>query len=762
MQDALIAGRYRVERLLGVGGMGSVYRAHDLELDELVALKMLRRELVGMPGILERFRREVKLARRVTHPNVARTFDIGEHEGERFLTMELIDGESLGALLERKGRLPIARVVELTTAICDGLSAAHAAGVVHRDLKPDNVLLGRDGRVVLTDFGIARACMMAPGDARTAGLAIGTPEYMAPEQLEVRADMDGRVDLYALGVMLYEMLVGERPFTGDSPFGIAAARLVRDAPDPREKADVPDALARMVVRLLARAPGDRPATAREVASALSSMTLPAGLVHVRVPSVAPPRKPRATRVAVLPVERAAPRSSTTNRTPTSGAFALGDGVGDLVASLLVSLPNVVVRTPSFVPEAAGSTRDIGRALDAQLVVDGHREGDALQLSVTHTDDSLVLWSSTLREGTIDPFAAALSLAGEIARLVGCEAPAFAAEPPPEGAVRELLLRARVDARRPGREATDRAIARFEQAIARAPDDPWVNAGYALALSRRFAEQGGDPLDAMEAEAMATAALARAPRMVDAWVARARIADERGDALSASRFVQEALAIAPGRADAHLLRARLLSRTGGASALDAFALASSLDDGDLGAALEEAVARARSGDFAAADRLLAAVEEHAPARLDAMATIALWSGDPRRLSEARTRIERRMRGPLLASLNVALRGSIDHAERETFEQAIARADGVPGRMARAMMAYAEALAAASAFDQAATMVTSAVSVGFDDLALFDRAASLKPLRARPGWTSLRHVVAARAHDIQIALTQILPTLDSQPT
>src|SRR4051812_19215930 len=129
----LIAGRYELLGLVGVGGMGTVYRARDAELDEVIALKVLRRELVDAPGMLDRFRREVKLARRVTHKNVARTFDIGEHTGERFLTMEFIEGEPLGRLLEREGMLPIARAIEIVPAVCAGLGAAHAASVVHRD-----------------------------------------------------------------------------------------------------------------------------------------------------------------------------------------------------------------------------------------------------------------------------------------------------------------------------------------------------------------------------------------------------------------------------------------------------------------------------------------------------------------------------------------------------------------------------------------------------------------------------------------------------
>lgn len=152
-----IGGRYLVLGLLGVGGMGAVYKATDLELDEIVALKMLRRELSATPGMIERFRQEVKLARRVTHPNVVRTFDLGEHQNDRFLTMEFVQGQSLARLLETDGALEPTRAIAIVRELASGMAAAHKAGVLHRDLKPDNVLIADDGRVMITDFGIARS-----------------------------------------------------------------------------------------------------------------------------------------------------------------------------------------------------------------------------------------------------------------------------------------------------------------------------------------------------------------------------------------------------------------------------------------------------------------------------------------------------------------------------------------------------------------------------------------------------------------------------
>ena len=265
----IIGERYEVLALLGTGGMGTVFRARDIELEEPVALKVLRRDLIEIPGVVERFRREVKLARRVTHRNVARVFDIGEHEGDRFLTMELVEGEPLGKRLAR-GLLPFDEALRISLAIAEGLAAAHAAGVVHRDLKPDNVLLANDGRVVITDFGIARTHFDEHDPLRTVGsAAVGTPAYMAPEQIEPDTEVDARADIYSLGAVMFELFTGQRAWPGESPLQVAAARLVQPPPDPlAAKPDLSPEYARILSRCLARSPADRFPAAEAVRLAL--------------------------------------------------------------------------------------------------------------------------------------------------------------------------------------------------------------------------------------------------------------------------------------------------------------------------------------------------------------------------------------------------------------------------------------------------------------------------------------------------------------
>src|SRR6516165_8010890 len=203
----LIAGRYRIIALLGKGGMGEVYRADDLTLGQAVAMKFLPEEATSHEGMLERFKNEVRIARRVSHPNVCRVYDVGEVDGATFFTMEYVDGEDLASLLRRIGRLPQDKAVEIARQICAGLAAAHAKGVLHRDLKPANIMLDGRGQVVITDFGLAGVA----DDIRGPEVRSGTPAYMAPEQLEGR-EVTMLSDVYALGLVLYEIFTGKRAF----------------------------------------------------------------------------------------------------------------------------------------------------------------------------------------------------------------------------------------------------------------------------------------------------------------------------------------------------------------------------------------------------------------------------------------------------------------------------------------------------------------------------------------------------------------------
>src|SRR5690242_11889296 len=203
----LLGGRYRIIGMLGRGGMGEVYRATDLALGQAVALKFLPQEAAGNPRLLERFHGEVRVARLVSHPNVCRVFDIGEVEGSPFISMEYVDGEDLASLLTRIGRLPSDKALETARKLCAGLAAAHDRDVIHRDLKPQNIMINKRGEVVIMDFGLAAIADQLSG----AEVRNGTPAYMAPEQLRGDA-VTARSDIYALGLVLYELFTGKRPY----------------------------------------------------------------------------------------------------------------------------------------------------------------------------------------------------------------------------------------------------------------------------------------------------------------------------------------------------------------------------------------------------------------------------------------------------------------------------------------------------------------------------------------------------------------------
>lgn len=204
---AIIAGRYRIAELLGAGGMGEVFRARDLVLEEDVAVKFLPEGRANDEGFMRRFVNEVRLARQISHPSVCRVHDIGEVDGRAFLSMEYIDGEDLASLLRRIGRLPPEKAYELAQQLCAGLSELHEAGLLHRDLKPANLMIDGQGRLKLADFGLAAI----RDELRVHEYGDGTPAYMAPEQLDGR-EVSQRSDIYALGVVLYELLSGRHPY----------------------------------------------------------------------------------------------------------------------------------------------------------------------------------------------------------------------------------------------------------------------------------------------------------------------------------------------------------------------------------------------------------------------------------------------------------------------------------------------------------------------------------------------------------------------
>jgi serine/threonine-protein kinase len=252
----LIADRYELEELVGTGGMSTVFRARDRQLERRVAIKILHERYASDPEYLERFRREARAVAKLSHPNIVTVIDRGDDDGRQYIVFEHVEGENLKELVQRTGRLPVRQALELVLPVADGLAFAHEHGLVHRDVKPQNVLLSREGEVKVTDFGIARSLDVEHGVTQT-GTVLGTSEYLAPEQASGKS-VSPATDVYSLGVVLYELLAGDVPFAGENFVAVALRHLNEPPPSLRERRpDVSPRLAAAVKRALAKDPARR-------------------------------------------------------------------------------------------------------------------------------------------------------------------------------------------------------------------------------------------------------------------------------------------------------------------------------------------------------------------------------------------------------------------------------------------------------------------------------------------------------------------------
>jgi CheY-like chemotaxis protein/predicted Ser/Thr protein kinase len=265
-RGTVYAGRYEIIEELGKGGMGRVYRALDTKVDEEVALKILNPEVAAEASLIERFSNELRLARKITHKNVCRMHDIHEDQGAQFITMEYVPGEDLKSFIRRSKQLAAKTAISIAKQVCQGLAEAHRLGVVHRDLKPQNIMIDREGNARIMDFGIARS-VKAKG-ITDEGTVIGTPEYMSPEQVEGK-DVDGRSDIYSLGAVLFEMVTGRVPFEGKTALEIALKHKTEPPPDTRVLSpQIPESLNQIILRCLAKDRAARYQTVEEILTAL--------------------------------------------------------------------------------------------------------------------------------------------------------------------------------------------------------------------------------------------------------------------------------------------------------------------------------------------------------------------------------------------------------------------------------------------------------------------------------------------------------------
>jgi serine/threonine-protein kinase len=342
MQQTILDGRYALERLIGEGGMARVYAGRDLRLNRRVAIKIPHSHYLTDPDFLSRFRHEAQAAAMLTHPNIVDVYDVGQDGDVHYLVMEYVEGTNLKAIITREAPLPIARAVDLAAQVALGLHAAHRAGLIHRDIKPQNIIVTPDGRAHISDFGVAKSPLSTA--LTETGVAFGTVDYLSPEQAQGRPATP-LSDVYALGVVLYEMLTGRLPFTGDSALAVAMKHVTEPPIPPRQLVPaIPPGLEALVLQALAKDPAQRPASALEFAEALRAYDQAAKQETLVAPGLARPAGPL-PRVQNAGGGRTAapPASGTTGRvpippprsTPARASSQDGIGCGVFLVGLLV-------------------------------------------------------------------------------------------------------------------------------------------------------------------------------------------------------------------------------------------------------------------------------------------------------------------------------------------------------------------------------------------------------------------------------------------
>jgi serine/threonine-protein kinase len=412
--------RYMIESVIGEGGMGKVYKAHDNDLDRTVALKLVRRELANDPNSMQRFKQELLLASRVSHRNILRIHDLGDVGGVKFISMAYVEGKDLHDVIEVVGRLPVERLVNIAKQLAGALDAAHAEGVVHRDLKPRNVLMAQNDQVYVSDFGLAKSL---EGESTTmmtrAGEVLGTPRYMSPEQAESKP-ADHRSDLYSLGVILYEMATGDAPFAGESTMQVMYQHVTQKPKDPKlANPGLPDYLAKIILKCLEKDPASRYQSAKEILEDLEAATPRTRVVRLRIAETGYPKwllAGMASLVLLIGSTLAVPswRAAILGRLGAGGARVassrtsqylavlpfkslgddaslkyVADGVVDSLSAQLAQLKNLYVASASAVETAKkkDSVQSIAKELGVNLVVEGtvQKAGDKIGIAINIED-----------------------------------------------------------------------------------------------------------------------------------------------------------------------------------------------------------------------------------------------------------------------------------------------------------------------------------------------------------------------------------------
>ena len=735
-ETVVFGDRYEVRALLGQGGMGSVFRVLDRELDEEIALKVLSKGSSD-PKAIDRFRREVKLARRVTHPNVARTYDLGQHDQSKFITMELVIGEPISVLMKGERAVPLAAALRIAEQVARGLSAAHAAGVVHRDLKPDNVMCCRaDGRIVITDFGIARLAEGKGDVLATANQILGTPAYMAPEQIS-GDPIDGRTDVYAFGTLLFEMLTGVLPFQRDSVLAMLGARLTADAPDPRTvDANIPEPVADLVNKTLARKRDDRP-DAEMMLQAIERLR-GSGDRHVQLQSSTSIRElARApTRsIAIAPIDL-----------EDVGA-ALADGLSTVHG--LEVLPPSVVRDAMKDRDARSAARTLGASflLDASVRIEGTKARGRARL--VDVERGTQIWATA-------PIDVAHDATFELEdRLVASVIEAMqkrlgsGANENADPAIKPYYERAQEAARDRSVPGARAAIALIDDALQKFPGDSWLLCLLGTSLVRLWSYTGSHDLAlAARAEEMALRALAADPSLGYAYHTIGMLRLEQGELRASVRAFQEARARSPLFAEPNIGLGILLAETGNVEeATQRFDAAIRLDRASPAAWLERARVKALLGDRAGAESDL---KETGAVGTQLLVRSVVWWNDRARALELAESFAKsptgaawESAGPLLAALGASV--PIPNLP-EVFKNLPALAGATVRNRCRITEAAAELCAMSGDVESAFAFLDQASSLPFVNVLWLDRCPCLDPLRSDPRFARVRGRVAARAADL----------------
>jgi len=603
------AGRYQVIEELGQGGMGKVYKVHDTKIGEKIALKLIRPEAGLDKKSLERFSNELKLARKIRHKNVCQMFDLGEDQGVRYITMEYVHGEDLRQLIRKVGRLSPGQAIAIARQVCDGLEEAHKLSVVHRDLKPQNIMLDDDGNARIMDFGIARS--LTGKSITGAGTFIGTPEYMSPEQVEGK-DVDQRSDIYSLGVILYEMVAGRRPFDGESALSIAHKQKYETPEDPRKiNPQISEGLARTILKCLEKDKAARYGSARALDADLAGIedglpttekvvpkrkgvttrdiTVTFNLRRLVVPAAAAlvligavfilwkaigGKKPLAV-TASSPATKSVAVLPFVDLSTDQSSEHLADGISDALINALSRIRDLRVpgRTSAFSFKGREvDVREIGQKLNVKTVLEGSVQviGERLRIGaqLISVDDGFQLWSEKYDRKMGDIFDVQDDIARAIVdtlkiEILGERDASLVKAGTANLEAHNLYLQGRYFWNKRGKKDLQKSIEYFEKALDIDPSYALAYAGLAdayiilgnnsyLPSDEAFPKAKGFTLEALEIDnglAEAYSSLASIKR------------DYEWDFEGAEREYKRAIEISPGDANAHHQYAFLLSLLG---------------------------------------------------------------------------------------------------------------------------------------------------------------------------------------------------------